>query len=241
MKFVMSQDNYSRIPPSQRPWLRLAHVTQQLLQSHGISRLMLCLWLSSLFQTLLLLKNLPGSFPFFIISFKYTVQCNFMELLVVNRDSGENQLVQKIQACKYFKLYISSGRSKKTQQYRPTPKDGYMFMLPVLQQRSSWQNQALPKGIIQTLCKGFPRADRTRLSTEKAGAGESIQIQRGKCVRVTNRALAELCSGPGFLFSRQHPTDKACRYSYHKQQHHLLVKADTDIVQVHLPHTLCWV
>lgn len=35
----------------------------------------------------------PGRFFFFFgISLKYTVQYNFMELLVVNTDSGESQL-----------------------------------------------------------------------------------------------------------------------------------------------------
>lgn len=35
----------------------------------------------------------PGRFFFFFgINLKYTVQCNFMELLVVNMDSGKSQL-----------------------------------------------------------------------------------------------------------------------------------------------------
>lgn len=96
----MSQDNYGRIPLSWRPWQLLAHVTQQLLQSHRTSRLMLCLWLSTLFETLFLLRNLPRQLSPFFISFNYTVRCKFMTC------QQENQLAHKIQACKYFYLYI---------------------------------------------------------------------------------------------------------------------------------------
>lgn len=67
----------------------------------------------------------------------------------------------------------------------PPQKQVHIYVSSIAAAQPLTETEALPKGVIQMLCKGGPYADGTRLSTGKAGVEESMQTRRGKATQVT--------------------------------------------------------
>lgn len=75
---------------------------------------------------------------------------------------------------------MGSCRSEKRNNMGPPQKQVHICVSCIAATQQLTKPEALPKGVIQTLCESCPHADGTRLPTRKAGAEETIQTRGGK-------------------------------------------------------------